>query len=129
PTGSGPDRCRPAHAAIGLEPAAGVDPTRQLPAGITVSAPDLIVVGGTRFGAAGPEPGGLAVTGGLISAVARDDELRKLAGPGTEIVDLTGGFIMPGFQDAHVHPGQGGWERAACDLTGSGDRAGYAARI
>ena len=94
-----------------------------------MTAPELIVVGGTRFGPAGPEPGGLAVTDGLISALARDDELRDLAGPGTEIVDLAGGFIMPGFQDAHVHPGQGGWERAACDLSGSGGRAGYAARI
>ena len=92
-------------------------------------APDLIIVGGTRFGADGAEPGGLAVTDGLISAAAGDDELRSLADRRTEIVDLAGGFVMPGFQDAHVHPGQGGWERAACDLTGLDGRAGYAARI
>ena len=94
-----------------------------------MSVPELIIVGGTRFGTAGAEPGGLAVIDGLISAVGPDDELRNLAGPRTEVVDLAGGFVLPGFQDAHVHPGQGGWERAGCDLTGSGGRAGYVARI
>ena len=91
----------------------------------------MIIVGGTRFdpGTAGPRGGGLAVAGGLITAIGADDQLRAMAGANTEIVDLAGGFVLPGFQDAHVHPGQGGWERAACDLTGPGGSAGYSAKI
>src|SRR6185503_5127906 len=28
-----------------------------------------------------------------------------------------GGLVLPGFQDAHVHPVQGGVERMRCDLS------------
>ncbi|WP_433013176.1 amidohydrolase [Kribbella sp. CA-294648] len=38
-------------------------------------------------------------------------------GPDTEVVDLDGGLLLPGFVDAHVHPVQGGLERARCDLS------------
>ena len=34
----------------------------------------------------------------------------------TEVVDLHGGLLLPGFVDAHVHPVQGGLERGRCDL-------------
>ena len=36
---------------------------------------------------------------------------------GTEVVDLAGGMLLPGFVDAHVHPVQGGLERVRCDLS------------
>ncbi len=36
---------------------------------------------------------------------------------GTEVVDLAGGLLVPGFVDAHIHPVQGGLERARCDLS------------
>jgi predicted amidohydrolase YtcJ len=35
----------------------------------------------------------------------------------TEVVDLAGGLLLSGFVDAHVHPVQGGLERARCDLS------------
>ncbi|MGW7446624.1 amidohydrolase, partial [Kitasatospora sp. NPDC054795] len=40
----------------------------------------------------------LAVTGGRITAVGHD-EVRELIGPRTEVVDLTGKLLLPGFQD------------------------------
>ena len=42
--------------------------------------------------------------------------MRTLAGPGTEVVDLAGRMLVPGFQDAHVHPPAGGLEMLRCNL-------------
>ncbi len=70
----------------------------------------------------------LAVTGDRITAVGHD-EVRELIGPGTEVVDLTGKLLLPGFQDSHIHAVGGGTELAECDLTGSTDVTEYLARI
>nr|BEK70161.1 amidohydrolase [Kitasatospora purpeofusca] len=71
---------------------------------------------------------GLAVTGGRITAVGHD-EVRDLIGPGTEVVDLTGKLLLPGFQDAHIHAVFGGTELVVCDLTGTVGVADYLERI
>jgi len=47
----------------------------------------------------------------------------------TEVVDLAGGLLAPGFTDAHVHPIQGGLERLRCDLSGLGTREEYVAAV
>ena len=52
---------------------------------------------------------GAVVADGLVVAVAPDADLDVPAG--AEQVDLAGGLLLPGFQDAHVHPVQGGLER------------------
>lgn len=70
----------------------------------------------------------LAVSGGRIAAVGHD-EVRELIGPGTEVVDLAGKLLLPGFQDAHIHAVGGGTELAACDLTGTVGAADCLARI
>ncbi|MFF8616414.1 amidohydrolase [Streptomyces sp. NPDC015350] len=70
----------------------------------------------------------LAVVGERIAAVGHD-EVRELIGPRTEVVDLAGKLLVPGFQDAHVHAVYGGSELAECDLTGTVGTADYLARI
>ncbi|MGW7445837.1 amidohydrolase [Kitasatospora sp. NPDC054795] len=70
----------------------------------------------------------LAVVGERIAAVGHD-EVRELIGPRTEVVDLTGKLLLPGFQDAHIHAVGGGAELAACDLTGTIGVADYLARV
>ncbi|MGW4890887.1 amidohydrolase [Kitasatospora sp. NPDC004240] len=70
----------------------------------------------------------LAVTGERITAVGHD-EVRDLIGPATEVVDLTGKLLLPGFQDAHVHAVFGGLELAECDLTGTVGVDDYLRRI
>ncbi|MGY5030082.1 amidohydrolase [Streptomyces sp. 900116325] len=60
----------------------------------------------------------VAVTGDRITAVGHD-EVRELIGPRTEVVDLSGRLLVPGFQDAHVHPVTAGLELAQCNLTAS----------
>src|ERR1700722_4860731 len=66
-----------------------------------------------------------AVSGGVITALGPDDEVRDFIGPTTRVVDLRGRLAIPAFGDAHVHPVQGGLESLRCDLTGHKTRAGY----
>ena len=91
------------------------------------SAPaDLLFTGGPLFGAGRADA--LAVRGGRILAVGGDD-VRELAGPATEVVDLRGRLLLPGFQDAHIHAVMGGVELGQCDLTGTTELAEYLRRI
>ena len=58
----------------------------------------------------------VAVRDGRIVYVGGDSLPAGLVGPGTEVVDLAGGMVLPGFQDAHVHPISSGVELAECHL-------------
>ncbi|AKJ09064.1 amidohydrolase [Streptomyces incarnatus] len=78
---------------------------------------DLLFTGGPVLTPDGRTATAVAVTGDRITAVGHD-ELRELAGPRTEVVDLAGRLLLPGFQDAHVHPVPAGLELAQCDLSG-----------
>lgn len=72
----------------------------------------------------------LAVRDGRIAAVGLDHDLRPLAGSSTRVVDLEGRTLLPGFQDAHVHPPLGGWAILTCDLHDlPWDREAYLAQI
>ncbi len=44
-----------------------------------------------------------AVKDGLFQQVGSDAEILALAGPATQVLDLQGQYIMPGFNDAHCH--------------------------
>ncbi|MCX4785026.1 MULTISPECIES: amidohydrolase [unclassified Streptomyces] len=70
----------------------------------------------------------LAVTGERITAVGHD-EVRELIGPDTEVIDLQGKLLLPGFQDSHIHAVSGGMELAECDLTGTVGVEEYLTRI
>jgi hypothetical protein len=58
----------------------------------------------------------VAVRGGRIVAVGTDDDVRSLIGARTEVHDLRDRMLLPGFQDAHVHPPSGGIEMLQCDM-------------
>ncbi|HEU5041425.1 MAG TPA: amidohydrolase family protein, partial [Gemmatimonadales bacterium] len=58
----------------------------------------------------------VAVRGGRIVYVGTDSLPPGLIGPKTEVVDLAGGMLLPGFQDAHVHPISSGVELGECHL-------------
>ncbi len=64
----------------------------------------------------------LAVLGSEIVAVGDDATVSHLIGPNTEVVDLAGRMVCPGFQDAHVHPLHGGRRQLTCDVTELGSR-------
>ena len=61
----------------------------------------------------------LAIRGDRILAVGTSAEIDKLKGPATQIVDLGGHFLMPGFNDAHLHLAGAGLDKANVDMTGS----------
>ncbi|WP_431774813.1 amidohydrolase [Streptomyces cucumeris] len=71
---------------------------------------------------------GVAVRDGRVVAVGQD-AVDELTGPRTEVVDLAGRLLLPGFQDAHVHPLGAGLELAQCHLGDSTDAHGYLSTI
>jgi predicted amidohydrolase YtcJ len=60
----------------------------------------------------------VAVRGDRIEATGTDDEILRLKGPDTKIIDLGGHFLMPGFNDAHLHLFSAGLEKLSLDLKG-----------
>lgn len=76
-------------------------------------------LGGKIFGA---PPGAAAILvddDGSIAAVGSDGEIRARMNGKTETVGLAGGFVVPGFQDAHVHLCQIGRALARPGLDGA----------
>src|SRR5512140_2679912 len=71
----------------------------------------------------------IAVSGGKLIAVGTNADIQKLRGPKTHVIDLGGHFVMPGFNDAHVHLGSGGFEKLNVDLVGSKSLAEMKQRI
>lgn len=59
----------------------------------------------------------IALRDGEIMALGSDEEIVQLAGPSTEITDLGGKMVLPGFIETHVHP-QGHAEAYARELFG-----------
>src|SRR5262249_28432338 len=55
----------------------------------------------------GPTATAVAVRTGRVLAVGEDPDILGYAGPETEVFDLAGGTLLPGFQDAHAHPPTG----------------------
>lgn len=60
----------------------------------------------------------LAVRGDRIEAVGKNVDIEKLKGPQTQVIDLGGHFVMPGFNDAHLHLADGGLNKLRVDVTG-----------
>jgi predicted amidohydrolase YtcJ len=81
----------------------------------------LVPAGGGWAGGGWVGPGAVAVRGERIVAVAEvgDASIRDLIGPRTEVVDLSGRALLPGFQDAHVHPAFAGVTMVGCNLIGA----------
>jgi predicted amidohydrolase YtcJ len=105
---------------------------------------DLVFAGGAiytadatrRQMAPAPSPDGrpasaAAVVGGRIAALgdAREPDFQDLMGPVTQVVDLRGRALLPGFQDAHVHPAFAGITMIGCNLMGAASLDEALARI
>ena len=86
---------------------------------MTESGPaDLVFVNGDVYtvDAARTWAQAVAVRAGRIVAVGTDEAVGDLIGAVTEVIDLRGKMLLPGFQDAHVHPVSSGLEMLRCDL-------------
>ena len=58
----------------------------------------------------------VAERGGKIVAVGSRAEVMKLRGPGTQLIDLGGRAMLPGFFDAHGHVLLGGMQALSANL-------------
>jgi predicted amidohydrolase YtcJ len=71
----------------------------------------------------------VAIRDGRIVFVGTDQDLAAHVGPNTRVVDLQGRMVIPGFQDAHIHPISGGLEAQSCNLNGLQTAEQYVAKI
>jgi len=92
---------------------------------------DLIIVNGNIHTMDATQPGAQAVAihGNRIIAVGSNEEIKKLAGPSTRVIDANGQGVLPGFNDAHVHFMSGGFQLSSVDLRDANTPQEFAERI
>ncbi|MFO7588924.1 MAG: amidohydrolase [Gemmatimonadota bacterium] len=93
--------------------------------------PDRVLVGGTVWTGESerPDATGIALSGDSILAVGEEEGIRAMAGPATEVIELRGRFVMPGFVDTHTHFLEGGLRLASVDLRDAATPRELARRI
>ena len=71
----------------------------------SAQAPDTVLINGkiVTLDPRSTVAMGLAVTDGRITATGSTDDVRKLAGPSTRVIDLRGRTVIPGLIDSHLH--------------------------
>src|SRR3954447_14431089 len=81
-------------------------------------AADLVLTGGRvhLVDPPGSDVAAVAIRGERIVAVGDTASVAAHVGSRTRVVDLRGRLVMPGFQDAHVHPISAGVDRLQCDV-------------
>ncbi|MBW3571275.1 MAG: amidohydrolase [Gemmatimonadetes bacterium] len=95
------------------------------------SAADMVFVGGRVFLAdsANTVAQAIAIRDGRVLAVGTDAEVRRFAGRGTEVIDLRGRLVTPGFNDAHIHFSSGGQGLLNVSLLGTNSLAEIERRV
>jgi hypothetical protein len=88
---------------------------------------DLVFVGGRieTIDPARSTVSALAVRDGRIVARGPDGAVRGLVGPRTRVINLRGRTLIPGFQDAHVHPISAELDAMRCNLLVARGAEGY----
>jgi predicted amidohydrolase YtcJ len=76
-----------------------------------------------------PRAQAIAVRDGRIIAVAGNGKIAAFKGGRTKLIDLHGAFVMPGFNDAHLHLANGGFEKLNVNLIGTKSLAEMKQRI
>src|SRR5437588_11155614 len=75
-----------------------------------ISAPDVILHHGmfTSLDRRSPSASAVAISAGKFAAVGNEQDVLRLAGPSTRIIDLKGRRALPGLIDNHLHIIRGG---------------------
>jgi hypothetical protein len=63
-----------------------------------------------------PEAEAIAVWSNKIIAVDKNDEIKRLIGQNTKVIDAGGKLVLPGFNDSHLHFMEGGASLTSVDL-------------
>jgi len=92
---------------------------------------DLALINGVIYTGdlAKPRVEAIACRGEKIIATGTTVEIRKLIDSKTRVIDLHGGFAMPGFNDAHLHLGSAAQAKLAVNLEGAKSLAEFQKRI
>lgn len=94
-----------------------------LPADLVITGADVYTVDPARSWS-----DAVAIRDGRVVGVGSAG-VRELVGKGTEHLHLPGHLVLPGFQDAHVHPPFAGRNLLHVDLSGLVGREAYLQRI
>src|SRR2546428_139047 len=94
-------------------------------------AADLIIANGNirTMDRSHPAAEAIAIYGNRIIAVGSNDEIKRLAGAHTKVIDAKGRLVLPGFNDAHVHFMSGGFELSSVDWRDANTPQEFAERI
>ena len=84
------------------------------PASLRANPADLLLVNGRIVTLDGTSSiaEALAIEAGRITATGSADQMRKLAGAATKIIDLGGRTVIPGLIDSHIHSIRAGFRYA-----------------
>jgi len=95
------------------------------------TAPDLIIVNAVVHTMDPNQPlaEAIAIYGNRIMAVGSTKDIRKLAAANTRVVDAKKKLVMPGFNDAHTHFMNGGFQLSSVDLRDANSPKEFAERI
>ncbi len=107
-----------------LLPLLGCAPSPEVPA-------DIVFLGGTVWSGV-PGEGtaqAVAVKGGFIQSVGTDREIGALRGRETQVVELAGRMVLPGFIDSHTHFIPGGFQLSSVDLRDADTPQEFARRV
>ena len=92
---------------------------------------DLILVNGKiwTINPKQPEVEAVAISGNHIAAVASTASITALKQSNTQVIDLAGKRVLPGFNDAHVHFFDGGSNLSGVQLRDANSQAEFRDRI
>jgi len=97
---------------------------KQLAPGIVIINANLHTMDPSR-----PIAQAVAILGNRIVAVGSSEEMQKLAGSQTRVIDAQGQLVLPGFNDSHVHFLSGGFQLSSVDLRDANSPQEFAHRI
>ncbi len=94
-------------------------------------AADLIIVNASihTMNSAQPSAEAVAIHGNRIVAVGSSQEIKKLGGSNTRVIDAHAQLMLPGFNDAHVHFMSGGFQLSSVDLRDANTPQEFADRV
>lgn len=76
-----------------------------------------------------PSAQAMAIAGDSLLAVGSNAEIEKYKGSNTEVIDLNGAFVTPGFIDCHVHFLTGGFNLSGVQLRDAKTKEEFIHRI
>jgi len=76
-----------------------------------------------------PEAQAVAILGDRIVSVGTEEQVDAWRGPNTRVIDAAGHLLLPGFNDAHVHFTDGGFQLDSVELNDATSPQEFARRI